>query len=237
VSPTRRGGGRETAVPRARPREKNPPLRHARWRPRRLSDRQIRSEALHWLLPLLKSALRRTFRPAAVRDTADLLLRAAALRSSVHRARAQCRRGYSDRSARWLFGHLQLRRVQRALTLCLRRQIRPFVPFKSNSRGLAKGSPMWNRKYHEFQLKRDEFDEAYHKRSNVESTFSAIKRKLGEPLLSKTSFARLNELLAKILAYNIGVVIYQAHLHGLEPKPTDFIPRAIPARQAGEAKA
>jgi putative transposase len=63
-----------------------------------------------------------------VRDTADLLLRAAALRSSVHRARAQCRRGYSDRSARWLFGHLQLRRVQRALTLGLRRQIRPFVP-------------------------------------------------------------------------------------------------------------
>ncbi|MGB7124296.1 MAG: hypothetical protein WBE40_05520 [Thermoplasmata archaeon] len=63
-----------------------------------------------------------------VRDTADLLLRAAVLRASVHRARAQCRRGYSDRTARWLFAHLELRRVQRALTLGLRRQIRPFVP-------------------------------------------------------------------------------------------------------------
>jgi transposase len=114
--------------------------------------------------------------------------------------------------------------------------IDPFIPLKVNSRGLAKGSPMWNRKFHEFQLKRDEFDEAYHKRSNVESTFSAIKRKLGEPLLSKTSFARFNELLAKILAYNVGVVISQAHLHGLEADPTSFIPRSYrPTEPAGVA--
>ena len=81
-----------------------------------------------WLLPLLKSALVRTFRPATLRDTADLLLRAAVLRASVHRARAQSRRGHSDRTARWLFGHLTLGRTQRSLTLILRRQIRPFVP-------------------------------------------------------------------------------------------------------------
>ena len=107
--------------------------------------------------------------------------------------------------------------------------IDPFVPFKSNSRGLAKGSPIWNRKYHEFQLRRDEFDLAYHQRSNVEATFSAIKRKLGEPLLSKGNFARFNELLAKILAYNIGVVIAQAERHGLDPSPTTFIPKVPPA--------
>jgi transposase len=112
--------------------------------------------------------------------------------------------------------------------------IEPFIPFKVNSRGLARGSPMWNRKYHEFQLRRDEFDAAYHQRSNVESTFSAIKRKLGEPLLSKTTFARLNELLAKILAYNVGVVISQAQLHGLEPSPTNFIPRLPSLTQPAE---
>ena len=56
------------------------------------------------------------------------MLRAAAQRSSVHRARAQSRRGCSDRTSRWLFGHLSLRTTQRAVTLCLRRQIRPFVP-------------------------------------------------------------------------------------------------------------
>jgi transposase len=108
--------------------------------------------------------------------------------------------------------------------------IDPFVPFKINSRSHAKGSPMWNRKFHEFELRREEFDAAYHQRSNVEATFSAIKRKLGEPLLSKTSFARFNELLAKILAYNVGVVITQAHLHGLGPSPIDFIPRGVPTK-------
>jgi transposase len=112
--------------------------------------------------------------------------------------------------------------------------IEPFIPFKVNSRGLARGSPMWNRKYHEFQLRRDEFDAAYHQRSNVESTFSAIKRKLGEPLLSKTTFARLNELLAKILAYNVGV-ISPAQLHGLEPSPTSFILRSPSLTQPAEA--
>lgn len=100
--------------------------------------------------------------------------------------------------------------------------IDPYVPFKSNSRGLSRGSPVWNRKYHQFMAKRDEFDEVYHRRSNVESTFSAIKRKLGEPLLSHNQGARINELLAKILAYNIGVVIYQSNLHGLPPGPVGF---------------
>jgi hypothetical protein len=98
----------------------------------------------------------------------------------------------------------------------------PFVPFKINSRSLSKAAPIWNRKWHEFMARRDEFDEAYHQRSNVESTFSAIKRKLGEPLLSRNQFARFSELLAKILAYNIGVVIKQSELHGFHPGPIGF---------------
>lgn len=107
--------------------------------------------------------------------------------------------------------------------------IEAFVPFKVNSRGLSHGSPMWNRKYHEFMLRREEFDRAYHQRSNVEATFSALKRKLGESLLSRTEFARMNELLARILAYNIGVLIAQATLHGIEEGPLSFIPR-LPTR-------
>lgn len=117
----RRDDGRETADDRVRLREKYPP-------PRRLSDRRVRSAALVWLLPLLRSALSRSFRPATLRDTGDLLLRAAALRSSVHRARAQSRRGCADRTARWLLGHLSLRKTQRAVTMALRRQIAPFLP-------------------------------------------------------------------------------------------------------------
>jgi putative transposase len=130
VWPNRRGGGLATAAKGVRLRQKNPPLRRTRWRPRTLSDRQVRSSAIVWLLPLLTSALHRTFHPITVRDTADLLLRAAVLRASVHRARAQSRRGRSDRTARWLFAHLGLGRTQRAITLGLRRQIRLYVPKK-----------------------------------------------------------------------------------------------------------
>jgi transposase len=97
--------------------------------------------------------------------------------------------------------------------------IEPFIPFKTNSRGLSKGAPMWTRKYHEFMARRDDFDAIYHRRSNVESAFSAIKRKLGEPLLSHNQGARINELLAKVLAYNIGIVIQQSVTHGLPPGP------------------
>jgi putative transposase len=128
VWPNRRGGGLSTAAQGLRLSEKYSPPHRTRWRPRTLADRRVRSEALLWLLPLLKTALTRGFRPATLRDSADLLLRAAALRSSVHRARAQSCRGHSDRTARWLFGHLTLGRTQRTLTLTLRRQIRPFVP-------------------------------------------------------------------------------------------------------------
>ena len=127
MPPTRHGGGLATAAKGARLRQKYPPTRRTRWRPRTLSDRQVRSVALTWLLPFLKSALVRTFRPATLRDTADLLLRAAATRSSVHAARSQCRRGRSDRTARWVFASLALGKTQRAITLALRRQIRPFL--------------------------------------------------------------------------------------------------------------
>ena len=92
----------------------------------------------------------------------------------------------------------------------------PFIPFKSNSTPKSFGSHLWRQKYLQFQLRREEFETSYHARSNVESTFSAIKRKLGEPLLSKDPVARVNELLAKLLAYNIGVVIHEAYEHHIE---------------------
>jgi transposase len=109
----------------------------------------------------------------------------------------------------------------------------PYIPFKVNSRGLSKRAPMWNRKFHEFMARRDEFDEIYHRRSNVEATFSAIKRKLGEPLLSHNQGARINELLAKILAYNIGVVIKESLAHGISPGPIGFS-AAIPTEPTGD---
>jgi transposase len=93
----------------------------------------------------------------------------------------------------------------------------PGIPFKNHATGKTRGSPIWNKMYHYFQLNEDEFMEHYHKRSNVESTKAAIKRKFGEILKSKNQIAQINELLAKIIAYNFTVVIHEIYENGIEP--------------------
>jgi transposase len=60
----------------------------------------------------------------------------------------------------------------------------PFIPFKSNHTG--RGSKLWEKMYLHFQLKRDDFLAHYHKRSNVESTFSMIKAKFRDHVRSRT---------------------------------------------------
>ena len=61
-----------------------------------------------------------------------------------------------------------------------------YIPFKNNATGRANGASghskgrLWRKMFHYFQLNQKEFMGHYHKRSNVESAFSAIKKKLGE---------------------------------------------------------
>jgi putative transposase len=126
VWPTRRGAGLATEQ-RATLRRKYPPLRRRRTG-RPLTDREVRRQAHLWLLPLLEAALSYPFSPRVRRDLADLILRAAAQRSSVTRARAHSRRGTSGRHGRRLLAHLDLGRTQRAVTRALREPTRPFLP-------------------------------------------------------------------------------------------------------------
>jgi len=93
-----------------------------------------------------------------------------------------------------------------------------YIPFKKNTTGKARGSYLWGKMYHYFQFNRDEFMQHYHKRSNAESVFSAIKKKFGETLKSKNPTAQMNEMLCKILAYNITVLIQEMYELGIEPK-------------------
>jgi len=92
-----------------------------------------------------------------------------------------------------------------------------YIPFRSSVTGKSRGSPLWGKMFRYFQFNRDEFMEHYHKRSNVESTNAAIKRKFGETLKSKNQIAQMNELLAKIIAYNLTVVIHEMYENGIEP--------------------
>lgn len=95
-----------------------------------------------------------------------------------------------------------------------------YIPFKDNSTGRAGGSPLWRKAFLFFQMHREEFEAKYHARSNVESVFSALKRKFGEALKSKNRVAQENELLAKVLAYNLTVLIHEIFEHGIIP---DFL--------------
>lgn len=57
----------------------------------------------------------------------------------------------------------------------------------------------------------------YHKRSNVESTFSAIKRKFGAAVRSKRFTAQVNEILCKVLCHNLSCLVHAMRELGIEP--------------------
>jgi hypothetical protein len=104
----------------------------------------------------------------------------------------------------------------------------PFVPFKAyngvavpavhdpNATLPGVGASAWVRMYHMFAYQRDTFLNRYHQRSNVETTFSMIKAKFGDSLRSKSDTGQINEVLCKVIAHNLCVLIACIHEIGLE---------------------
>jgi len=106
-----------------------------------------------------------------------------------------------------------------------------YIPFKSNTTGALGG--LFEKMFHYFQFKRDEYMEHYHKRSNVESTFSAIKRKFGDSIRSVTDVAMVNEVLCKIICHNLCCLIQEQEELGIAPilwqdKPCSAINQTAP---------
>lgn len=91
----------------------------------------------------------------------------------------------------------------------------PYIPFKINTTG--EGPELWRKMYHFYQFNRETFLQHYHKRSNVETTFSMIKGKFGDALRSKTHTAQVNEALCKVLAHNICCLVASIYELGIEP--------------------
>jgi transposase len=91
----------------------------------------------------------------------------------------------------------------------------PFIPFKINSQD--DGSPAWRKMRAVFMFQREEFLAAYGKRSAIESTFSAVKRKFGQSVRSKTFTAQVNEILCKVLCHNLSCLVMAMHKLGIEP--------------------
>lgn len=95
-----------------------------------------------------------------------------------------------------------------------------YIPFKSNtSATITSGSrgKLWRRAFHYFQLHQDEFLEHYHNRSNVETTFFAVKAKFDDSVKNKTFLPQTNELLCKLIAYNITVLINAMYELKIQP--------------------
>lgn len=90
----------------------------------------------------------------------------------------------------------------------------PYIAFKSIHTG--RGGGLWQKMFHMFHFKQSEFAAHYHKRSNVESTFSMIKAKFRDHARSKTDVAMVNEVLCKILCHKICVQIQESHELGID---------------------
>jgi len=92
----------------------------------------------------------------------------------------------------------------------------PFIPFKKNVTGKSGGSPTWAKMYKIFATRYMEFAAHYHKRSNVETTFSMIKKKFGDNVRCKFLRSQTNEVLCKILAHNLVVLIHELFELGID---------------------
>jgi len=66
------------------------------------------------------------------------------------------------------------------------------------------------------QERRKEFDDFYHRRSNVETTFAMIKTRLGEFLKCRNLQGQKNEVLPKCLVHNICCLVQEIFESGVK---------------------
>lgn len=92
-----------------------------------------------------------------------------------------------------------------------------FYPqFKKNATGGVGGA--YEKAYHLMCLNRDDYLTHYHKRSNVEASFSSLKRLFGSSLRSKTPRTMANEILARVVCFNVTCVIHEMYALGINPE-------------------
>jgi transposase len=109
-----------------------------------------------------------------------------------------------------------------------------FIAPKVNTTGGVGG--LFEKMFHYYQFNREAFLAHYHRRSNVESVFSMMKRKFGDAVRSRNQVAMKNEALCKVLCHNICVAIMSQCELGIEPvfwenepvKGADVLPMVRP---------
>jgi transposase len=89
-----------------------------------------------------------------------------------------------------------------------------FIAPKANTTGAVGG--LFERMFHYYQFRREDFLRHYHQRSNVESVFSAVKRKFGDSVRARNDVAMTNEVLCKLVCNNLCCVILSQIELGVE---------------------
>ncbi len=121
----------------------------------------------------------------------------------------------------------------------------PYIPFKSNTTEPKEDAPaIWNTMFLLFRDHQEEWGKHYHKRSNVETTFSMVKLRLGEHLRSRNYTAQRNELMMKFICHNICCLIQEIYERGVQVNfdkcSKIFIERKVPielkTRDAGKVQ-
>jgi len=75
---------------------------------------------------------------------------------------------------------------------------------------------VWAKMYQYCKEKPQDFFEHYHKRSNVETTFSMIKQKFGKDVMSRNFTSQTNEVLLKIFCHNLCCLIQEYFENNLD---------------------
>ena len=91
-----------------------------------------------------------------------------------------------------------------------------YIPFARNAT-FHKDNSVWDRHLAFFLLHNDQFKEYYHRRSQVETTFSMIKAKFDASVMGRTATSQVNCVLAKIVAHNLCVIARAIYESGLAP--------------------
>lgn len=94
--------------------------------------------------------------------------------------------------------------------------IESYIPFARNAK-FHKDNSVWDRHLAFFLLHSDQFYDHYHRRSQVETTFSMIKAKFDAYVLGRTPTSQVNCVLAKIVAHNLCVIARAIYESGLAP--------------------
>jgi transposase len=92
----------------------------------------------------------------------------------------------------------------------------PYIMPKKGVNPRSMNYPAWKRMIRLWNENKQSFKEHYHRRSTVESTFSALKRKFSGYIRSKCDTSQRNELLCKVVCHNAAVLVTSIFCLGAE---------------------